>query len=119
MSFWSAVIPLNIGGQVCREKVAIVAGDAPFVISKPFLQRMGAVPDLEQRQVTFNKLGVTLDLGDSATGHCVIDLIPDRADRIPDDRERENAHSSVRRLRGAFVKDSGKSAETEEFSNVI
>ena len=54
MSFWSAVIPMNIGGQVCREKVAIVAGDAPFLISKPFLQRMGVVLDLEQGQVTFN-----------------------------------------------------------------
>ena len=44
-----------------REKVAIVAGDAAFLISKPFLQRMGAVLDLEQRQVTFNKFGVTLN----------------------------------------------------------
>ena len=39
--------PVNVGGQVCREKVAIVAGDAPFLVSKPFLQRMGAVLDLE------------------------------------------------------------------------
>ena len=41
MSFWSPVIPMNIGGQVRREKVAIVAGDAPFLVSKPFLQHMG------------------------------------------------------------------------------
>ena len=59
MSLWSAVIPMNVGGQACREKVAIVAGDAP---SKPFLRRMGAVLDLEQGQVTCNKLGVTLNL---------------------------------------------------------
>ena len=64
MSFWSAVIPMNIGGQVCREKVAIVAGDAPFLTSKPFLQRMGALLDLERGQVTFNKLGITMDLSD-------------------------------------------------------
>ena len=57
MSLWSAVISMNVGGQVCREKVAIVAGDAPFLISMPFLQRMGAVLDLEQGQATFNKLG--------------------------------------------------------------
>ena len=43
MSFGSAVIPMNIGGQACREKVAIVASGAPFLISKPILQRMGAV----------------------------------------------------------------------------
>ena len=69
MSLWSAVIPMNVGGQVCREKVAIVAGDAPFLISGPFLQRMGAVLDLEQGQVTFNKLGVTLSLEESAAVH--------------------------------------------------
>ena len=32
---------------MCREKVAVVAGDAPFWVSKPFLQRMGAVLDLD------------------------------------------------------------------------
>ena len=89
LSFFSAVIPMNIGGQVCREKVAIVAGDAPFLISKPFLQRVGAVLDLEQGQLTFNKLGVTLDLEESATGHHVIDLIPGCADLISDDTCRE------------------------------
>ena len=82
MSFWSAVIPMNIGEQVCREKVAIVAGDAPFLFSKPFLQRMRAVLDLEKGQVTFNKLGVTMDLGESETGHYVNNLIPDCVDPI-------------------------------------
>ena len=52
---WSAVLPMNVGGQVCREKVAIVAGDAPLLISKPFFQRMGSVLDLEQGQVTLSK----------------------------------------------------------------
>ena len=42
MSRWSAVIPMNIGKHVCREKVAIILGDAPFSISKPFLQRMSS-----------------------------------------------------------------------------
>ena len=88
---------MNMGGQVCREKVAIVAGDAPFLISKPFLQRMGAVLDLEQGQVTFNKFGVTLDLEESATGHYVIGLIPGWADLICDDAARENVHGPVMR----------------------
>ena len=30
MWHWSAVIPMNIGKHVCREKVAIILGDAPF-----------------------------------------------------------------------------------------
>ena len=119
MSFWSAVIPMNIGRQVCREKVAIVAVDAPFLISKPYLQRMGALLDLEQGQVTFNKLGVTLDLRESATVHHVIDLILGCADLISYDAARENSHGAVRRLRGASVKDSETSAETREFSNLI
>ena len=119
MSFSSAVIPMNVGGQLCREKVAIVAGGGPFSISKPFLQRMGTVLDLEQGHVTFNKLGVTLDLEESATGHYVIDLIPGCADLISDDTARENVHGPVRRLRRASVKDSEASAETKEFSNLI
>ena len=77
MSHWWAVIPKNIGKHVCREKLAIILVDAPCVISKPFLQRMGAVLDLEKGQVTFNKLGVTMNLGESSTGHSVIDLISD------------------------------------------
>ena len=30
MSHWSAVIPMHIGKHVCREKVAVILGDAPF-----------------------------------------------------------------------------------------
>ena len=77
MSHWSAVIPMNIGKHVCREKVAIILCDAPFLISKPFLQRMGTVLDLGKGQVTFNKLGVTMNLGESSTGHYVIVFISD------------------------------------------
>ena len=32
---------------------------------------------MDKGQATFNKLGVTMDLGESSTGHCVIDLISD------------------------------------------
>ena len=79
---------------MCREKVAIVAGDAPFLVSKPFLQRMGSVLDLEQGQVTFNKLGVTLSLEESAAVHHVIGLISVCADSTTDESTRENASSS-------------------------
>ena len=72
-----------------REKVAIVAGDAPLLISQPFLQRTGTVLNLEQGQVTFNKLGVTLNLEESATGHNVIDLISGCADSSTDESTRE------------------------------
>ena len=119
MSLWSAVIPMNVGGQVCREKVAIVAGDAPFLISKPFLQRMGTVLDLEQGQVTFNKLGVTLNCEESATGHHVIDLIPGCADLTSDGAARENVHDPVRRPRGESGKDSEDAIDNSEFSNLI
>ena len=37
---------MNIGKHVCRKKVAIIWGDTPFLISKPFLQRIGAVLNL-------------------------------------------------------------------------
>ena len=38
MSHWSAVIPMRIGKHVCRENVAIISGDAPLLISKPWEQ---------------------------------------------------------------------------------
>ena len=99
ISSWSAVVPMNVGGQLCREKVAFVASDAPFLISKPFLQKMGAVMDLEQGPVTFNKLGVTQNLEESATGHYVIDLIYGCAASIADESTRENAGGSGKRSR--------------------
>ena len=80
---------------------------------------MGAVLDLGQGQVTFNKLGVTLNLEESATGHHVIDLILGCTDLISDDTARKNVRGPVRRLRGASVKDSYTSAETRKFSNLI
>ena len=113
MSFLSAVIPMNIGGQVCRAKVQAMLR---FLISKTFLQRMGAVLDLEQGQ--FNKLGVTVNLEESATGHCVIDLIQGCADLIADDSARGKTSSSVRRSRNESVKYSETTVETREFSNL-
>ena len=73
ISLWSAGTPMNVGGQVCRERVATVASDAPFSI--PLLQRKRAVLDMEQGQVAFNKLGVTLKWEESVTGHNLSDLI--------------------------------------------
>ena len=73
MSHLSAAIPMKIGKHACREMVAIILGDAPFFD----LKAMGAVLDLGKGQVTFSKLGVTMNLGESSTGHSVIDLISD------------------------------------------
>ena len=108
MSQWSAVIPMNIGKHVCREKVAIIFGDAPFVISKPFLQRMVAVLDL----VTFNKLGVTMNLGESSTSHYVIDLISDCETLTI-------APGSVIKHSEESVQDPGINKENSEFSNLL
>ena len=55
---------------------------------------MAAVLDLEQGQVTFNKLGVTLNLEESATGDYVIDLISGCADLTTDESTRENVSGS-------------------------
>ena len=112
MSHWSAVIPMNIGNHVCREKVAIILGDAPFLMSKPFLQRMGAVLDLEKGQVTFNKLGVTMNLGESSTGHHVTDLISDCETLTI-------APGSVIKHSEESVQDPGINIENSELSNLL
>ena len=80
---------------------------------------MGAALDLEKGRVTFKKLGVTMDLGESTTGHHEIDLIPDCVDPISDGMALENAPGSVRRHRGATAKDSGTPAENREFLNLL
>ena len=104
---------------MCREKVATVAGDAPFLFSIPFLQRMGAVRDLAQGQVTFSKLGVTLNLEESATGRTVIDLISGCADSTTDESTRENAGVSGQRSRNESVKVSEDAVDDSEFLNLI
>ena len=77
ISLWSAIIPMNVGEQVCR--------------------------DLEQRQATFSKLGVTLNLEELGTGHFVIDLIFGCADSTTDDTTREKAGGSGKRSRNESV----------------
>ena len=104
---------------MCREKVAIVAGDAPFFISEPFLQRLEAVLDLEQGQVTFTELGVTLNLEESATGHYVIDLMSGCADSITDETTPGNAGGPGKRSRNESVKVSEDAVDNSEFSNLI
>ena len=104
---------------MCREKVAIVAGDAPFLISEPFLQRLGAVLDLEQGQVPFSKLGVTLNLEESATSDNVIDLMSGCADSITDETTPGNAGGPGKRSRNESVKVSEDAVDNSEFSNLI
>ena len=103
---------MNIGKHAYREKVAIILGDAPFLISKPSLQRMGAVLELVKGQVTFNKLGVTMNLGESSTGHYFIDLIPDCETLTI-------APGSVIKHSEESVQDPGINIENSEFSNLL
>ena len=92
---------MNIRKHLCREKVAIILGDAPFLVSKPFLQRMGAVLDLGKGQVTFNKLG-----------HYFIDLISDCETMTI-------APGSVIKHSEESLQDPGINIENSEFSNLL
>ena len=80
--------------------------------SKPFLQRMGTVLDLEKGQGTFNKLGVTMNLGESSTGHYVVDLISDCETLTL-------APASVIKHSEESVQDPGIITENSEFSNLL
>ena len=66
--------------------------------------------------MTFNKLGVTLNLEESATGRNVVDLISGRAGSIIDESTRSG---SGKRSRNESGKDSEDTVETSEFSNLI
>ena len=63
LSFWSAVIPMNIGGQVCREKVANVAGDAPFLISSAISSPHGSCLGNGGRTSDIQQVGSHVGLG--------------------------------------------------------
>ena len=69
--------------------------------------------------MTFNKLGVTLNLEESATGHYVIDLISGCADSTTDESTRVNASGSEKRSRDESGKDSEDAVGNSEFSNLI
>ena len=73
---------------------------------------MGAVLDLGKGQVTFNKLGVTMNLGESSTGHYVIDLISDCETLTI-------APGSVIKHSEESVQDPGINIENSEFSNLL
>ena len=72
---------------------------------------MGAVLDLGKGQVTFNKLGVTMNLGEISTGHYVIDLISDCETLTI-------APGSVIKHSEESVQDPGINIENSEFSNL-
>ena len=69
--------------------------------------------------MTFNKLGVTLNLEESAIGHNAIDLISECAGSITDESTRDNASGSGKRSRNESGKDSEDTVETSEFSNSL
>ena len=73
---------------------------------------MGAILDLGKGQVTFNKLGVTMNLGESSTGHYVIDLISDCETLTI-------APGSVIKHSEESVQDPGINIENSEFSNLL
>ena len=73
---------------------------------------MGAVLDLGKRQVTFKKLGVTMNLGESSTGHYVTGLISDCETLTI-------APGSVIKHSEEPVQDPGILIENREFSNLL
>ena len=82
------------------------------MISKPFLRRVGAALDLGKGQVTFNELGVTMNLGEPSTGHYVIDLISDCETLTI-------APGSLIRHSEESVQEPGINVENSEFSNLL
>ena len=62
--------------------------------------------------MTFNKLGVTMHLGESSTGHYVIDLISDCETLTV-------SPGSVIRHSEESVQDPGMNIENSEFSNLL
>ena len=73
---------------------------------------MGVVLDLVNGQVTFNKLGVTMNVGESSTGHYVIVLISDCETLTI-------APHSVIKHSDEPVQDLGIIIENSEFSNLL
>ena len=69
--------------------------------------------------MTFNKLGVTLNLEDSATGHHVIDLILDALTRLQMSQRGKMQAALENVNRNESGKDSEDAIDNSEFSNLI
>ena len=67
-------LPLGVCGHNGSVSIAVVEGDAPLLLSKPFIRALGGVLDLMDNTIYFRTLKKTAKLNED-DGHFVLDLM--------------------------------------------
>ena len=70
------VFPIGLGGTHGELHSAETEGDTPLLMSRPFMQKLGAIIDLKRGVVSFEEIGVKdLPLIRTKRGHLAVDLL--------------------------------------------
>ena len=69
------VMPIGLAGRYGNVQAAIVKGDAPLLLSRPALKRLGATLDFENDRIKLFSGSVELDLKSNAAGQYVLDVL--------------------------------------------
>ena len=70
------VFPIGLGGTHGELHSAETEGDTPLLMSRPFMQKLGAIIDLQRGVVSFEEIGVKdLPLIRTKRGHLAVDLL--------------------------------------------
>ena len=70
-----AIMPIGLAGRFGNVQAAVVKGDAPLLLSRPALKRLGATLDFENDRVKLFSGAVELELKSNAAGQYVLGVL--------------------------------------------
>ena len=68
-------MPIGLAGRYGTVQAAIVRGDAPLLLSRPALKKLGAVLDFDRGRMCLFSGAVEIDLTSNAAGQYVLDVM--------------------------------------------
>ena len=68
-------MPIGLAGRYGTIQAAIVRGDAPLLLSRPALKRLGAVLDFDKDRLCLFSGAVKIDLVSNAAGQYVLNVL--------------------------------------------
>ena len=90
------VFPVGIAGIHGELHSAETPGNAPLLLSRPFMQELGTVIDLANSTVSFLKLGVkNCPLIETSRGHLAINLLDFDKEHLLEFEDRESQHEAL------------------------
>eukprot|EP00435_Cladocopium_sp_Y103_P006224 s2324_g2.t1 len=71
----TVIMPIGLAGRYGTVQAAIVKGEAPLLLSRPALKRLGAVLDFHNDQICLFSGAATIDLVSNAAGQYVLNVM--------------------------------------------